>query len=431
MENDKLILAKLAIGLGCLACFMCLKRTAVNGGGHLFLPGAFAFWLISRLGLFIALFVILRFEVPSDVPTYYYEPAKMALEGKITYRDFSTSYGPLFPYIAAGPVAIWDSAKAIVLLAIIFEGIAIFLWHRVASRTLSVADSKLGLLLYLCNPVPILNIVIAGQNQIWLSCFLAAALGLSLARREFFSGLLIALSVGAVKFLSLIFVPYWWLMSKARLHFTSGIIIGLALIYLPFYWVGADILLPFKLEGVQISSGNLPYLLTLTGFNPSGHIAGLLLNLLLLGAIGMLSLLLYKNVRRGGISGVSLLGLTAILLVFMLLSKKSYSNYLNIAMLPLCFSAAVVLHRKWQHEFFLLWCCVAALEPSLWHRWLSKANLDDYLHQMASRGAMDFKLPLFILVELLVLGGYLILLWLVLRHLLKPANSGAQMPILP
>lgn len=411
-------MAKLAIGLTSVAGFACLKRTVEDGAGRarLFLPGVSAWWLISRLGLFITLFVILDFNVPSDVPYYYYQPAKVALQGKIAYRDFSTSYGPIFPYIAAGAVAVWDSPKAIVLLAIVIEGIALLFWQHAATSTMADKDSKIGLLLYLCNPVPILNIAVAGQNQIWVSCLLAASFVLFLSKREFLSGFLIGLSVAAVKVLGLMFVPYWWLMSKTKFRFSCGIILALALGFFPFYWVGADMLQPLKLEGSLVSSGNLPYLLSLVGFNLTGQTTGLLLNLLLLAAVGTLSLILYKRARLSGKGEISLLGLAAILLTFLLLSKKSYTNYLNLAMLPLCCSAAVTLRGKWRHELFLVWCCVAALEPSLWHRWLAQANLNNVLHQMAGNGAMDFKPPLFVLVELLLLGGYAYLLRLILRH---------------
>lgn len=414
-----MILFKLAIGLGCLACFLCLKRIVLAEGGptRLFLPGAATMWLVSRLGLFVTAFVLFGLEVPSDVPSYYYPPGKMALEGKIAYRDFSSSYGPIFPYLAAVPVALWDSPKAIVLLSIVFEGAAILLWYGAARRTLPVRESQLGLLLYLCNPVPILNVAVAGQNQVWLSCFLSAAFGLFLARRELSSGFLIGLSVASVKVLSLLFVPYWWLMSRAKVRFSGGLLLALALGFLPFWLAGADVLHPLKLEGTQVSSGNLPFVLSLIGFNPSQPFSGLLLNLLLLVAIGALSLLLYKSSRQGDSARISLLGLTAILLVFMLLSKKSYTNYLNLLMLPLCCSAAVVLRRKWLYEGFLLWSCVAALEPSLWHRWLAQARLDDALHQMLQRGVLDLKLPMFLSVELLLLGGYGVLLWWILRHI--------------
>ena len=421
MESNKLIIVKLAIGLLCLACFLCLKRTVQKETGHtrFFLPGALAMWLVSRLGLFVALYGILGYAVPSDVPAYYYEPAKMALDGKIAYRDFHSSYGPIFPFIAAGAVKVWDSPKAIVLLAILFEGLAILLWSRVANRTLS-AHTKLGLLLYLCNPLPILNIAVAGQNQIWLSCFLAAAFGLFLAKREFFSGFLIGVSVLAVKVLGLMFVPYWWLNSKSKIRFTSGLILALAIGFFPFYWVGADILQPLKLEGAMMTSGNLPYLLSMFGFNPAGQTTGVLLNLILLASVGGMGLLLYILDQRRAKSGMSLLGLSAILLVFMLLSKKSYSNYLNLAMLSLCFSASEVLCRRWQQVLFILWCSVAALKPSLWHRWLAKSYMNESLQNQLG----CFKLSIFILVELILIGGYLAQLWLIMRHIIKPENSG-------
>jgi hypothetical protein len=164
-----------------------------------------------------------------------------------------------------------------------------------------------------------------------------------------------------------------------------------------------------------MTSGNIPYLLSLFGFNASGHTTGLLLTFCLLAAVGTMSMFLY--VRRPDAAGISLLGLTAMLLVFMLVSKKSYTNYLNLAMLPLCCSVAVVLRRKWLHEAFLVWCCLAALEPSLWFRWMSQTNLNNVLPQLAANRVLNLKPPVFVLVELLLLGGYVVLLCLILRHI--------------
>jgi hypothetical protein len=194
---------------------------------------------------------------------------------------------------------------------------------------------------------------------------------------------------------------------------------------LPFWWLGADVLQPLKTEGALVSCGNLPYLLSLAGFDPALPLAGRLLNLLLLVLVGGLSVLFYRKFREDAQAAISMLGLTAILLVFMLLSRKSYTSYLNLLMLPLCCSAAVVLRREWLLGGFLLWSCVAALEPSLWHRWLSQAKLGEAMHLMAQGGALDLRLPLFILVELILLSGYAALLFLILRHVAAGGSGGS------
>jgi hypothetical protein len=424
METNGIILAKLAIGLASLAGFMCLERTILEGGRQtrLFLGGAATWWLISRLGLFFTLFVIMGFDVPLDVSSAYYPWAKMALEGRIVYRDFYFTYGPLFPYIAGGALAIWDSPKAIVLLSIGFEALAIVLWYGAATHSQSASYTRMGLLLYLCNPLPILNIAVAGQNQIWTSCFLAAAFTLFLVKREFFSGFVIGFSVTAVKFLTLMFVPYWCLISKSKLNFLSGIILALAVCLLPFYWIGANVLQPLD-QAERVTSGNLPYLLSLVGFDPSEPTTGLALILILIVTIVASSIFIYKHTRDENRESHSLLGLAVLLLIFMLFSKKAYTNYLNIGMFPICYSVAVVLYREWERMLFLVWCCIATLEPSLWHRWLSQASLRSIFHGVTESGMLSLKSFFFVLVELLLLGGYVILLWLIFGYIVGPRQS--------
>ena len=425
MENNKLILFKLAIGLGGLACFALLRRQTDGSGttAGAFLRSCVILWLITRVDLFLTVFVFAGYEVTSDVPTYYYEPAKCVLAGQLPYRDFSTSYGPLFPYVAAAAVSVWDSPKAILLLAMAFEAGALLLWRRVAERTLPTETVRMGMLLYLCNPVAILNVAVAGQNQVWVSCLLAAAFALTLLRRDWLAGFLIGVSVVAVKLLGLMFVPYWWLVSRARRQFSFGLVLALALGLLPFWFAGADILRPLKLEGALTTSGNLPFLGSVAGLEPNQQWIGRGWSFVLLASLLGLSWRLARRVKASGDASLSLLGLTALLLVFMLVSKKSYTNYLNLLMLPLCFSAATVLRERWQQPAFLLWSCVAALEPSLWHRWLAQASLGEAWRRALAGGSSIITPMLFTGVELVLLAGYLALLWLILRQALTAGES--------
>jgi hypothetical protein len=428
IENNTLILFKLGIGLLGLVAFVCLKQILDKLGwrDRTFIASSLALWLLSRLGLFVLVFLIAGFSVPSDVPTYYYLPAKMVLVGKLPYRDFATSYGPLFPYIGAAAVSIWDSPKSIVLLAILIEGASILLWLSISNKSLGVRERQLGLLLYLCNGLPTLNVAIAGQNQIWMSCFLAAAFVLSVKHRELIAGMLLGMSAVAVKILVFLFLPYWWLMSKNRTRLALGVVLALAAGFLPFWLIGADIFQPMRKEGGLISSGNLPYLATLFGLDPSLPTVSAVLTVFLVTALAVTSLWLFRTARRNEIAVMSLIGLAVLLLVFMLLSKKSYTNYYNLLMLPICFSAAKVLRRSWQQVAFLMWSALAALEPSLWHRWLSQGRLGEGGSRMLRTHVFEPHFIAFVLTELILLAGNGCLLYCFVRELLTCKRTQPQ-----
>src|SRR5258708_6528833 len=73
-----------------------------------FLSLALAVQLLPALALFVALYVVGHQEVPTDVPAYYIPPARAVLAGQIPFRDFTLSYAPLFPYVGAALLSIWN-----------------------------------------------------------------------------------------------------------------------------------------------------------------------------------------------------------------------------------------------------------------------------------------------------------------------------------
>jgi hypothetical protein len=69
---------------------------------------------ISRLAVFVGLYLVARQPVRSDVPLFYVPQGLAVLEGRVPYRDFDSSYAPLFPYVVAAVLAVWRSPLALV-----------------------------------------------------------------------------------------------------------------------------------------------------------------------------------------------------------------------------------------------------------------------------------------------------------------------------
>lgn len=375
-----------------------------------FLLWATSIWLVTRVGLFSVLFLAVGLPAQSDVPAYYYPQARAVVEGGVPYLDFRSSYGPIFPYLAALPTLLWRSPKSIILLSIILEGLSILIWWRAGRMAYAEPALRLSLLLYLCNPVAIINVAIAGQNQVWLSALWGLSIYLAFVRRDFFAGVCLGLSALGVKILGFLVAPYLWLTSRSRPVFAGGLVSVIGLAVVPFWFLGADLLQPIRLEGDQISSGNLPYLATLLGLDLAGRSSALRLNVLLGLVLGALSLCLWISRREEDGLERTLRDVVLVMLAFMTLSKKSYTNYLPIFLFPLCCCVSPFLRRNRWTLLFFVFSGAAALEPSLWFRWFPAMTFERIVTQsLFSSGGLP-KAIAFSLVELCLVGGYVVLM---------------------
>jgi hypothetical protein len=311
---------------------------------------------------------------------------------------------------------LWPSPKSIILLSVLIEGLSIVIWWRVGRMAYDESALRLSLLLYLCNPVAIINVAVAGQNQVWLSALWGLSLHLAFLRRDFLSGACLAFSTIGVKLLGLLVAPYLWATARSRLTFAGGIasVVGLAAV--PFWLLGADLLQPINLEGNQISSGNLPYLATVLGLSLTDRNTSLSLNILLGLTVSATSLFLStrgtgKDTRRHAFRDV-----TIIMLMFMILSKKSYTSYLSTFLFPLCCCVAPLLRRvRWTLLFFGF-AAVAAVEPSLWFRWFPAMTFQQVMSEELFAGRAVFKAIAFSAVEVYLVGGYALLMILCARR---------------
>jgi hypothetical protein len=383
--------------------------------------------LLTRLSIFFVIYFVLHQQVPSDVFSYYYPQARQVLDGLIPYRDFSSSYGIFFAYLNAGLLYIWDSPKVIVLFAILVEALTFYGWLRIInSRAKNILE--LFILLYIFNPLCLLNVAIAGQNQISIAFFLLLLVYLKLKDRPFISGAVGALSACVIKFLSVLFLPAFFFVSRNRWTFVLGAVLIGALYFIIGQFLHADIFLPFTLEKKDFTSGNLMYLVGglssfITGYSYESLFK--LMDLIFYGSLLGVLFFLWKKVRKDSFGSLTL-SLAIIVLTLMLFSKKSYTNYLVIAWIPLLISILWQTPSIKMVIHLVIFNVLCALEPSFWYRLVGQESLDKVLRQPG------LKPWIFVLMELFMIS-YMIYYFAFFLNSIKESKPGPipEIAVLP
>ncbi len=379
-----------------------------------FLGLALGLQLLTGLGLFVALYGLGHQTVPADVPGYYVPEARAALSGQLPYRDFPQSYAPLFPYVGAALLSLWNAAEAFVLFAIALNSVTLVLWHQVATRCTDAARARQTTILYATSGHVLLQTLL-GTNQIWVAAALAGSALLVYRRREAGSGFVQAASACCTKLLAPMFWPVLWICAERRVRWLTALILVTAAVFGIFTLAGANVLDPLRLEGERFSSGNLPYLLEPLSaglgerrYLPFDVLAVLVLAGALLWIYRQAAALAPPARARLLAPGLALTGL-----LFMLVSKKSISGYevffMYPAVLTLCVSVTSTLARE---VFLLVFNVLLVAEPSLWFRVGRYQTLSAWLRESGGPAA-----PAFALLDLALVGCYAYLAWLSLKTL--------------
>jgi hypothetical protein len=412
MTAEWVLAAKASLGLGLTAISVWALRTrwlaglsGVRGAGALL-----ALLVATRLGLFVALFGIAGARASSDVAGHYYPQARAVLAGLVPYRDFSSSYGPGFPYLAAIPVWLWDRPESLVALAIGAELASAAVWLAVARLVCDTRTTTVAATLYALSPVPLVNVAVNGQNQILVSLGLAVAAYWLLRDRAVASGVALGLTTVAVKFLAVLFAPVLVLSTRQRDRWIGGAVAVPLTVLLIGAWTGLDVLSPLRTEALLFSSGNVPYLLGVFGLDlePPAVQAALFVGLaVVLGAVLLAAMRRVRNWQ-----GPELVHcMTLVLVVFLLASKKAYANYLVMAFFPLCVSMALTGVTTRTTVLLGLSGTLAVLEPSVWFRWAGQRGAWEWGFLGDSWSAPGARLWAFLGIEVALLGAYAWYAW--------------------
>jgi Gpi18-like mannosyltransferase len=221
-----------------------------------------ALFTVSRLGLFALAFLILHLDPRGDIHMYMVEAAP-ALAGKLVYRDFVTMHAPLHPYMLVGMLHAWRNPLSIILFSCVFDILGVWVWLTAGEQFLPELTLRRAALLMLFNPTSLLSVAIDGQMNSLIALLLALGV-LALCRsRDALSGFWVGLSVGIVKFLTLIYGPGYFFVSRRKFAWVAGFLAIILAIYVPFGLAGANLLAPLNVEGGHVTDTNLFFLFQL------------------------------------------------------------------------------------------------------------------------------------------------------------------------
>jgi hypothetical protein len=363
--------------------------------------------LVPATAAFIAIYVIGHVEVPSDVPGYYVPAAQAVLSGKIPYRDFGLSYAPLFPYVGAAMLRVWNDGRVFIILDIILSALSPLLWYTAASEHCERATTRQAAVLYATSG-HILLLTLLGTSQVWIATALGASTLLLVRSRSAWSGAVQALITCTTKVLALLFWPVLWICAPGRVRWTAASVPACLLLYGGFQLAGADILDPLRREGALYSSGNIPYLLGALLGEPE-RMRSPLVDALTASALLATLIWFYlqgRTLPAGRRTRLLVPGIALVGFVFMVASKKSFTGYAAFIMFPAILAITLAQTRgRARVATLLLLNALLALEPTLDYRYIEFGG-----PSTQAPGSPGF--AAFLLMELLLVGFYIYLAYL-------------------
>lgn len=320
-----------------------------------------AFFLL-RILPFVVVYVILGYTARSDVPMFY-DSALGALKGGVVYRDFDTAYSPLFPYITALPLLLWNTAEAITLLLLLTEGLAVWLTVRLYRSDKDVFHKAI---LYLLLPVPFVLSVLGGQEDILMWIFGAWALLVWQRRRDdLWTGIILGLGMVVTKaILILTLIPVFFLV-KNKFRYVGGLLlVGIPSLAVMYAVAGMEFLEPIQ----QANDPRTPNIWTilrpaLGSLVPLGQKAVNWVGLVsILGLAGYLAYI-YQQKRRFVAGFVNVWVVTYAFM--MVMQQSSLANYAYIYLLPMVFGV-LSFDKKSHLLLLLLFNFAVVVQPAIW-----------------------------------------------------------------
>ena len=164
---------------------------------------------------------------------------------------------------------------------------------------------------------------------------------------------------------------------------------------------GADPISALRSESSDWSSGNLPYFLTLFGLDPrKGPLGAAVVVATILGIIVASFLASRASMGRGRPEAICH-ALVGSQMAMMLVSRKAYTNYLELTFLPLCLVIPSLMPSRMVPWFLSGLGALAVIEPSMWFRWLSNKGLYEALFTVPSA-----RLACFLIIDLALVAAY-------------------------
>jgi len=321
----------------------------------------FSSFFFLRILPFFIIYIILNFDARSDVEMFY-ESALGAKRFGFVYRDFESAYSPLFAYITALPLFLWNSPKAIILFMIIVE--CAIVWFTI-NHYKSKYALKLGIL-YLLLPGSFVFSVLGGQEDIWMWLFILIGIYFSkIKEKPFYLGLALGFGLLITKALLVLYIPAILVFSKKPLH----IFYGLLLIGIPslcFLYLHSEFLFLSPIQ--QANDPRTPNIWSVihplsNGFIPIGPKILNWLGLFTIQSLGIYFAVKLKN--RIPMSEFLLYNFLIISIWLMIIQQSSLANYAYVYLLPLIFYLKLEKSKK-AILLLLFFNVLIIVQPALW-----------------------------------------------------------------
>lgn len=316
---------------------------------------------LLRILPFLIIYVILDFSARSDVRMFY-DSALGALKLGFVYRDFETAYSPIFPYLTALPLLIWNSAKAIVLEMVLVEGIILWFTYKYYKNSLG----NYYLLLYLMLPAPFVFSILGGQEDIWMWAFvLWTCFILRKNSNWLLAGIIMGLGLLTTKALLVLYLPALFIFAKKPWQFMLGLlIVGIPSLAFMYYHSELLFLSPIQQANDPRTPNIWSVLHPLTnGLVPIGPKILNWVGLITIQALGIFFALKSKKTSKPHYFLVFLFLIISAWL--MIIQQSSLSNYAYVFLMPMVFFFGEQTNKKWLVSLLLLNLLVV-IQPPIW-----------------------------------------------------------------
>ncbi|WP_266369155.1 hypothetical protein [Tellurirhabdus rosea] len=374
------------------------------------------FFVFLRVIPFVLVYLVLGLEPRSDVPVFF-DAALQASRGQVVYRDFWSPYSPLFAYMTALPVLFWQSAKAVVALMILMEGLALWLTWRFY-RPLLGRDALIRVLVYLMLPGPLVLCVLGGQEDIWMWLFVViSALVWQRTRNSFWVGVVMALALITTKALAVLLVVSLFFLVERPFKYLAGLLlVGIPSFALLVWLVGEKFLTPLMFADMPFAPNLWTVVSPIIGdFRPYAKT----LSWVGLAATMGVACLAAAFLKQKTTYEKALPVLFSLCFSFMMFfHKSSFSNYAFIFMMPFVLGILNLSSRR-QLLALLLFNAAVVVQPTYW--WgLGTPVFTNWAMVLTPRHLIEYGM------ELTVVGCLVYFLVLLYRNLVyQPGRLGS------
>ena len=351
-------------------------------------------WLLLRLVPFLAIYVFLGFEPRSDIAGFLVGWGTHARQGELIYRDFVCTYSPFFPYLIGLSMAVWNDPRAIVLLMVLMEGVALLATYFFYKPRFSREELIFKSLLYLCLPASLILCVIGGQEDVWTWLFVALAGWAFYSKKSYILyGSLLVLGLLSTKATFVLVLPALLILARNQYRlFVVMVLWGIAVLAILYALVGLEFMQPLG-EADTLRAPNLLSVINPWFFDAIGVGQGFWNWVGLLSTVGISCLVAWQ--WRGAEFHQALSRVFVVTYATMMAVQQSaYSNYIFLFLMPLVFYVVDWRDKK-QVGYLLVFNILCVVEASYWWRlgmpkyfapadiWVSASSLLDYVMQLS------------------------------------------------